>query len=506
MKKEAFPFYPLLIAFFPILALLSVNISQVPISFAWRAAAISLAIGVTLFGLARLVLRSWGKAALLSTWLLILFFSYGHVFGLIEGLKIGNFDIGRHRYLVIIWGILAVVGCFLILRFVKKPKKLNDFLNIMSIFLIAIPIVQMIYSSVKLKTAQNEQVQTSISAVNNNSDKPDVYYIILDQYTRSDMLAKYHKYDNSEFITKLTDLGFYVAPCSQSNYSMTAFSLASSLNMNYLENVNENAIKQHINWTVFGANIQHNLLQKIFTEMGYTTISFENGITWADIKSSDIFISPKSNPANRNQAFTQVAEFEMLFWRTTLFRFGEDYNGAFWYKWFLKVKSPDEVQYERVLFDMDQLDQISSIKGPKFVYLHLVSPHEPYVIDANGNYAPNPDHLTGYLQQISYLDNKLPEVLQTIISTSKTEPIIVVQADHGDSWEERMAILNAYYFPGKQTADLYPTITPVNTFRIILDKYFGQSLPKLPDISYLTRYDQDYYNFQQTDYGCNLSK
>ncbi len=46
---------------------------------------------------------------------------------------------------------------------------------------------------------------------------------------------------------------------------------------------------------------------------------------------------------------------------------------------------------------------------------------------------------------------------------------------------ERFPILNAYYFPGVDSSDLYPTISPVNSFRVVLNTYFGLELPLLED-------------------------
>ena len=45
--------------------------------------------------------------------------------------------------------------------------------------------------------------------------------------------------------------------------------------------------------------------------------------------------------------------------------------------------------------------------------------------------------------------------------------------------------MNAYYLPGHNDK-LYPTITPVNTFRLIFDTYFGGKYDMLPDISYFS--------------------
>ena len=47
------------------------------------------------------------------------------------------------------------------------------------------------------------------------------------------------QYDNSAFISDLEKMGFYVAKCSQSNYPRTDVSLGSSLNMDYLQNLND---------------------------------------------------------------------------------------------------------------------------------------------------------------------------------------------------------------------------------------------------------------------------
>jgi hypothetical protein len=54
-----------------------------------------------------------------------------------------------------------------------------------------------------------------------------------------------------------------------------------------------------------------------------------------------------------------------------------------------------------------------------------------------------------------------------------------------------MPILNAYYFPGGVNG-LYQTISPVNTFRVVLNKYFGQQHEILDDVAYFSEYDVPY--------------
>jgi len=48
----------------------------------------------------------------------------------------------------------------------------------------------------------------------------------------------------------------------------------------------------------------------------------------------------------------------------------------------------------------------------------------------------------------------------------------------------RSAILNAIYFSDNSYQELYPSMTPVNTFRVIFNHWFGASYPLLSDRVY----------------------
>ena len=119
-----------------------------------------------------------------------------------------------------------------------------------------------------------------------------------------------------------------------------------------------------------------------------------------------------------------------------------------------------------------------------------------------------------YLNQLAYTNQAIQEVVESILTTSRVEPIIVVQADEGPfperyaqdqkgfSWREatvdevrlKLGIINAYYVP-KASASLYLGISPVNTFRLIFNSYFGANLELLPDRSYAFVDEQHIYDF-----------
>jgi len=55
-----------------------------------------------------------------------------------------------------------------------------------------------------------------------------------------------------------------------------------------------------------------------------------------------------------------------------------------------------------------------------------------------------------------------------------------------------MAILNAYYLPRGGQDLLYENISPVNSFRLIFDYYFGGNFGLLEDGSYFSSYQQPF--------------
>jgi len=46
------------------------------------------------------------------------------------------------------------------------------------------------------------------------------------------------------------------------------------------------------------------------------------------------------------------------------------------------------------------------------------------------------------------------------------------------------SILNAYYFPDQDYSDLYDSISPVNSFRVVLNRYLGAAYPILEDLTF----------------------
>jgi hypothetical protein len=164
-----------------------------------------------------------------------------------------------------------------------------------------------------------------------------------------------------------------------------------------------------------------------------------------------------------------------------------------------------------MLYKLSKLPQVAVQPGPKFVFLHMMEPHTPFVFAADGSdpakrgYGSIFDGLNEdvtdeqyhawYRAQAKFTDKQTAVMIDRVLAASRTPPVIVLIGDHGprsgmvpepdaSNLRECMSNLTAVYLPGKNNQGLYPQITPVNLFRVVLNDYFDAKLPMLEDKSY----------------------
>jgi len=237
-------------------------------------------------------------------------------------------------------------------------------------------------------------------------------------------------------------------------------------------------------------------LAAFLEEQGYEIIGFDSGFSWTNLIEADFFLAPSVGSVKYMGMSGGANEFEVLLLKTSAGLLLADASIKLPTMLRPDLSGPRRQHRERILYILDELPKIPRLPSPKFVFAHIVAPHTPYVFGPNGEpIGGEVEGVSAYRDQLIYVNKRVLPVLQQIIANSETPPIIVVQADHGGvrtNLQDRMRILNAYYLPDGGEKILYPSISPVNTFRLILNHYFGTNYPQLEDAAYHSGYETPY--------------
>ena len=468
------PVYPFLFAGFSVLALMANNIHEISIQDMWSSLLYAVLLSAATYGFVRLLIRDRQRSALISLGMLFFFFTYGHVYNSLNDVTLRGVDIFRHRNLLFLYGLPLLFFVYWVLRRAKDPERFTHPLNLLSIFLLVYPTFSISSNVLRQSMAYRSAINTvAVQSPAADSEKPDIYYIILDAYGREDILKKYLGFDNSAFVTALRERGFYVADCSQSNYGYTEYSVTSSLNYDYLDALNVSNDIERV------AALKQNAVRSFLREQGYRIVSAPTGWDMTEWRDADLYLEDPS--------YSSTPEFEKLVMDTSLLRIATDSN------LFNVNRITRQGHRSRVLYLLEQLKQLPKEDGNLFVFAHMVIPHPPYRFGPNGEWLDEDpeDDSSAYVDQAIFINREILQVIDEILASSEIPPVIIIQGDHGPPPElsasavQKMPILNAYYLPGIQADHfLYPSISPVNSFRVVLDAYFGQNLPLLDDVSY----------------------
>ena len=484
--------YPYLFAVFPVLFIWAHSIGELTPSLEPLEILVPLALS-TVFTVVVLVsgsfiLKDTRKAGLLVLLFLVSFYLYGHVYTSLQNAGIG--DSSEQWLFPLAWATAYLSVGILTLRIRADLRRLTNSLNVTAGLLVIISLVNIGTYTLGSWTTFQANGDKEIGAfqvnVTDTSKLPDIYYIVPDAYASSQILGDFG-YDNSEFTDYLTRKGFFVADDSHSNYMYTDLSLASSLNMRYLTDI-EGGFPGDTEFSFLYYNLKNNgQVVSTLRSLGYTFINTRG--KWL-VREDDNRLSV--NCAGGSSTRLQSDEFTGALLRTTAL-----------YP-VLRIFNVVERQiWKQRLCEFSLIVDVKDIEGPKFVYSHLTLPHSPFVFDRNGERDPESlstinfqDRPEEYADQVAFVDKQLKEVVNGLLSGKRNSPIIIIQADHGarvgggNSEAElprtRFGIINAYHLPDGGNDILYESISPVNTFRVIFNRYFGADYELLEDRSYLT--------------------
>ncbi len=491
MKRIIFA-HPFLFALFPIISMTAANITEVEPDVLYRPAMMALAGAAILLLLFSLLLRRIDKGALLATVWLLLFFSYGHLYNSLVGSGLLG-AAGQARYFLAAWILLGLAGSIAVMKTKRDLSKATQFLNFMAIVMLIMPLLTIFnYErsrqetlSIRSDQAQEKAVAKPVPPVRLASGKksaieqPDIYYLVFDRYSSAPRLKDVLDFDNSAFTDYLKDRGFFVAEESRANYAVTYLSLSSSLNLDYHESARDQKDVEPI--------IQDYKVWRFLKERGYKFVHY--GSAWP--------------PTNSNQFADQsVNYYELDFDSFSRLLLNTTMAGPVLDRFYPQ----EEDNRNRMLSQLQALAKAPRMKGPKFVFAHILMPHTPYLFDAQGRPLSAEEQAEAveedlYRDYILFANGKIRSLLDTLLVDSERPPIVVIQADEGfrynaESNKERYAkpgymelhygVLNAYYLPGVEATDyVYDDITPVNSFRAVFNAYFDTDFEMLEDENFM---------------------
>jgi hypothetical protein len=514
MKKPPI-IHPFLFALFPILALYTYNAGVIPISFEELALPIALALAVSLvlYLVLRLLLKNAYKAGLLTSLFMIWFFSYGHI---TSNLRLHGIWIYDAPFFIS--SLVLVAAAFTaVIRSRSSYSGPTRFLNIISICLVIYNLAAA--GRIYLK-ASHVDILRPIEALSKPTRLPNIFYIVLDGYARADILSEIYGFDNSPFIKGLEQRGFYVASQSHTAYCQTYLSLASTLNLTYLDKL---AAKMGPNSADRGPLIEmirDSRARHLLKTQGYSFIAFASGYDGTEIRDADLYVHFRRS----------LSEFQNVLFNTTPL--------PLFANWSLNVSLYD-LHRNRILEIFRTLASFQYDKPPYFVFAHILAPHPPFVFGRDGEpITPSYDysikdgsHLHGtteadiqsyiqsYRSQLSFINQKVIEAVDGILASSQTPPVIILESDHGSKaltdWEsaddtylkETMGVLNAIYLPGGDYRGFYPGISPLNTFILLFNRVLGTGIQPLDNKSYFSTWKNpyDFIPFDEATYKTTVT-
>lgn len=428
-----------------------------------------------------LLFRSWKKSAVFTFLLMCFYFFFGTVH---DEMKKWLGEIFLVKYIFILpFSLLVLLFLFI---FLKKSshsfKRFSKYINVLLLVLLLVDAGILLFKN-------NRKQEVNLLPQNlkrcDTCSKPDIYFIVADEYAGRKELKDIFSFDNSPFEEALKQKGFHVIDSSVSNYNYTPFCMASTLQMEYLENIegrnkskkdrklcndliNKNQLLQFLkahNYQILNHSLFH--IDNLPPPVGSTSFT----LAGVDLLTSQTFFSR----VNRDIRFNTISRFKLK---------GE-----------MQKIADEALNDTRIIYQKTKEAASNNTNKPRFIYSHLMMPHYPYFFNKEGKPYPletlmegNQARKDAYIEYLQYCNKQFLDLIDHILKKSTTPPVIIFMGDHGfrhfnekvDSKYHFMNI-NSIYLPNRNYDNFYNGMSSVNEFRVLLNTLFNQQLPLLKD-------------------------
>ena len=426
----------------------------------------ALAIGFIAFLIAWKTSKNKNTQTIVGFLLLLGFYSYGYIFK----------DTGEISKTSILLKALYFGLIPLIVYIVKGW----NFKRIWKPFIIAVSLVSIIYPATmitlppKVNGVMAEDEQTILDR--------SIYILVLDRYTRADILERYFGFDNSPFLDELEARGFSIAEDSRTNYNMTSTAFGSMLNFEYLDTLLPDIAEDEQSYVPLYDLYNGSRLERL---AGDSWVSL--GSWWKGIEDSNFLLGEYPS---------KMLMSTML--RPIIYLYDKWANDQYIAE-NTKELSGNIMIYTKewsrhlLLHQFGILNQLAKSPGNELIIAHVISPHPPYCFDIDGNLPdsnlPNEELYLGQLQYtnkliLDWLDNVPNDAAIILTADEGAKGLGYVQGDAqtiGDFTNEEKLEMHQSILMAVRGFELYPGITSVNMMRLLANSYLGLDLELLED-------------------------
>jgi len=467
---------PLLVAVYPILFLYGHNVANLQLSSLVMPLGFTLLASGLAYGVLYLFQRKTASASLSAVVFLLFYYLYGSIYRLL--MTPDKFPVYHFILLPLVIALVGYAGYFISMIKPVPASIAHKVLLFLSIFLVAYNVVIILPAELqKVPSKQDPSpVSGAVTIANNDQKYPDIYYIIFDEYERFDIMRSYfHNDEVDQFAAFLKQNNFFIVTNSRAPTINTQTEMSSRLNLQQYTEKSDTKVTL--------AAINNNKVMQVVKSYGYTTAALD--MAFPNIK-ADYRISYDPQQV----AGMAVDEFRQTFLSDTML---DAFLGYFQDTDFSEIK-----QRNLILYTLDQTASLSTtLKSPKFVYVHVLLPHMPFIFDKDGNLLPPQDNYDWhfYLGQYQYATKLAEDLITKLLANAnpRNPPVIIIQSDHGarnmirkskdnilmDGYLEKYPIdyaydnFNAMYLPGIDPATLSDKMPSIDTMVLVLNHYLN---------------------------------
>lgn len=443
-----------------------------------------LAAGLILNWISRKIFRTPQKAGLFTSLTLVIVLFFGAFQDFFSGFRL-TAPISR----LAIFFPISLFVLLLLFLWLKRSKKIFNrlvvFINVLVWLYIAIDIVVIAVQFIIPQNRTEKNNGKFSVAVCDTCNKPPVYLILLDEYVGFDGAQEYFQYSNASFAGFLQQQGFHIVQHTNSNYWHTIFSMASMLNMDYHHNWGPILMQNHYAYKKAVAAIRNNQVCAVFETQGYNIINHSG---------FDITGAPAGYSSELPDKIRLVTN-QTMYYRVIKNLLVTLAEGNKWPLLRAKLEN-DYIHNNQNAIKQTLSEATHKEVIPKFTYVHLMMPHEPFSFDSSGNRTTSFWKLKGvgytnkkkaYLQYLVYTNKKIAEFITELKKLTGGKAVIVLMSDHGlrmvTTEDEKLNFqnLSAVYLPKGNYSSWYDGMTNVNQFRVLFNTLFNSQLPMLKD-------------------------